>query len=56
MSAGWSTVLATDKNEGYWREFWPAARLAVTALTLRCLSRGNGSTNRRSTDATATNS
>jgi hypothetical protein len=51
----WSTALAADNNEGYRRELWLAARPAVTALTFRRLIRGNSSTNRRRTDATATN-
>jgi hypothetical protein len=55
MSAGWSMALAADNNEGYWRELRPAARPAVTALTFKRLIRGISSTNRRSTDATATN-
>jgi hypothetical protein len=51
----WSTALAADNNEGYRRELWPTARPAVTALTFKRLIRGNRSTNRRRTDATATN-
>jgi len=34
---------------------WLAARVAVTALTFKRLIRGNSSTNRRRTDATASN-
>ena len=51
----WSTAVAVDNNEGYRRGLWPAARPAVTALTFKRLIRGNSSTNRRRTDATATN-
>ena len=54
-NVGLREAIAADNNEGHWRELWPEARPAVTALTFKRLIRGNSRTNRRRTDATATN-